>query len=118
MNIIKLSRREYNRLKPYLVSEYIIHTEADLYEMNYCGERKIVKTMFTYDKIFHQEKLKTLEALDTYKSYLPKSFCTPDNLIAVGRRKPAFTTPFFNGETLSSILKNPTIPIEESLLNN
>ena len=115
MNIIKLSRREYNRLKPYLVSKYIIHTEADLYEMNYCGERKIVKTMFTYDKIFHKAKLNTLEALDTYKSYLPESFCTPDNLIAVGRRKPAFTAPFFNGETLSSILKNPSIPVEEHI---
>lgn len=115
MNIIKLTRREYNQLKPYLVSEYITHTEAELYEMNYCGERKIVKTMFTYDKIFHQAKLNTLETLDTYKSYLPESFCIPDNLIAVGRQKKAFTIPFFNGETLSGILKNHNIPIEEHI---
>ena len=115
MNIIKLSRREYNRLKPFLVSEYIIHTEADLYEMNYCGERKIVKTMFTYDKDFHREKLRTLDTLDSYKSYLPEEFCIPDNLIAVGRRKPAFTTPYFNGDTLASILSNPSIPFQDHL---
>ena len=71
--------------------------------------------MFTYDKDFHQAKLNTLETLDTYKSYLPDSFYLPDNLIAVGRKKTAFTIPFFNGETLSHILKNPNIPIEEHI---
>lgn len=115
MNIIKLSRREYNRLKPFLVSEYILHTESDLYEMKYCGERKIVKTMFTYDKDFHREKLRTLDTLDSYKSYLPEEFCIPDNLIAVGRRKPAFTVPYFKGDTLANILNDSSIPIQEHL---
>lgn len=115
MNTIKLSRREYNKLEPFGISTNIIHTESDLYKLTYCGESKIVKTIFTYDKLFHKEKLRTLEELDTYKSYLPDSFCLPDNIITVGRCKCAFTVPYFNGDTLTNILRNPNISIKEHI---
>lgn len=115
MNIIELSKKEYRNLKPFNVSSSILHTESDLYELDYHGKRKIVKTMFTYDKDFHFEKLRTLETLDTFKYYLPESFLIPDSIISVRRKKEAFTIPYFEGETLNSLLKNHNIPIQTHL---
>lgn len=115
MHIINISKREFKRLNPFQLSRSIIHSEADLYEMDYCGERKIVKTIFTYDKDYYQEKIRTIATLDEYSSYLPRSFTIPDNFIAVRNKIKAFTTPFLNGETLDFILNNPTIPIEEHI---
>lgn len=115
MNIINLSKRQYKQLRPFLLSETTIHTDSDLYELNYCGERKVVKTIFTYDKDLCREKVRTIETLDANKSLLPSSFHIPDNLIYVRNRVKAFTTPFVNGETLSHILSNPSIPIKDHI---
>jgi serine/threonine protein kinase len=115
MHIINLSKREYKRLKPIILSKPITQTEADLYEFSYDGERKIIKTIFTLDKEFTQAKVETIERLNEYKNILPTSFCIPDNLIAVRNKIKAFTVPYFYGEPLSSILNNPNIPLNKHI---
>jgi methionyl-tRNA formyltransferase len=71
MHIINLSKREYKRLKPIILSKPITQTEADLYEFSYDGERKIIKTIFTLDKEFTQAKVETIERLNEYKNINP-----------------------------------------------
>ena len=110
MHIINISKREYKRLKPFILSKHTIHTEADFFQLTYEGERKIVKTLFTLEKKSLSQKLRTLESLDTHKEILPESFCIPDHIILVNNKEKAFTIPYIEGQTLASFLSNQDIP--------
>lgn len=53
--------------------------------------------------------------LDTYREYLPESFCVPDNLVAIDQTISGFTVPFVEGENLASVLADPNVSIKKQI---
>ena len=115
MNIISISKKKFDELKPLVLSKEILSSEGDMYEFDYRGNKKIVKKLFHQNGQVFANKLYTLEMLDSNREYLPDSFCLPDYLLAVSSKIEAFTSPFVEGQNLSTILKNEDIKPKEQI---
>lgn len=115
MNIISISKRRFDELKPLLLSREIFNTEGNIYEFNYRGNRKIAKKLFHQNGQVFANKLYTVEMLDSNKQYLPDCFCVADYLLAVSGKIEAFTNPYVEGPNLSTILHDKNVNPKEQL---
>ena len=109
MKIISISRKKFNELKKLELSREVLNTEGIVYDFNYKGQEKVLKTLYTLNGPTFANKLYTLEMLDTNKEYLPSSFCIPDYLCSVNNEVVGFTIPKIEGTNLSTILKSKDI---------
>ena len=106
MKIISISKKAFANLEPLKLSRETVNTEGIIYDFNYMGNEKVLKTLYTLNGATFANKLYTLEMLDTNREYLPSSFCLPDSLCAVNGIIVGFTSPKIEGINLSSILKS------------
>lgn len=82
MKIINISKKKFQELKKIDLSREIFNTEGTIYDFEYRGEKKILKTLYTLNGYTFANKLYTIEMLDSNKEYLPSSFYIPDYLCA------------------------------------
>ena len=115
MNNIILSKKQYENLKPIDLPREVTNTEGEMLDFSYHRKPKIIKELFYQNGYIFANKLYTLEALDTNKEYLPKSFTIPDALVTVHNQIIGFTIPKINGINLASILKNKDITYKEQI---
>lgn len=71
MKIISLSKKRFSELEELKLSREIFNTEAKIYDFDYRGNKKVLKTLFTLNGYVFANKLYTLEMLDSNKCYLP-----------------------------------------------
>lgn len=115
MKVISVSKKKFKELKKINLSREILNTEGIIYEFNYKGANKIVKTLYNLNGPIFANKLYTLEMLDNNIQYLPSSFYCPDYLFSVEDEIKGFTVPKINGINLSTILRTNNIDCKEQL---
>lgn len=115
MKTINISENKFRSLEALDLSKNIFNTEGEVYNFNHNGKIKIFKRLFYSNGIIFANKLYTVEMLDTFKSYLPKSFICPDNLVSVGGEVAGFTTPKFNGVNFADLIKDKKVSEKEKL---
>jgi len=115
MKIITLSKKKFQELERLELSREVFNTEAKIYDFNYRGQKKILKTLYTLNGYTFANKLYTLEMLDSYKEYLPSSFYIPDYLCTVDSKVIGFTVPKIEGTNLTDILNSKNIDYKEQI---
>jgi len=115
MNIISLSKGQFENLKPANIPKEIINTEANMLEFNYKNKKYLIKCLFNLLGPSFANKLYTIEMLSANKEYLPSEFVLPCDLISVRNEIKGFTIPELDMENLQIILKNPSIDAEEKI---
>lgn len=115
MKIISLSKKKFQELKELKLSREIHNTEAKIYDFDYRGNKKILKTLYTLNGHTFANKLYTLEMLDSNKTYLPSNFYIPDYLCTVDSKVIGFTVPKVDGTNLTDILKSKQIDYKEQI---
>ena len=115
MKIITISKKKFQELKKIDLSREIFNTEGTVYDFEYRGEKKILKTLYTLTGHTFANKLYTIEMLDSNKEYLPSSFYIPDYLCAVDGKVIGFTIPKIEGINLSTILNDRSINYKEQI---
>ncbi len=106
MNVISLSRKQFDKLNLLSVPHGVINTEGEIYDFVYKREDKIIKNLYYQDGVIFANKLYTLEMLDYYREMLPDMFMVPDSLVTVSHRVVGFSIPKIKGINLSMLLKN------------
>lgn len=115
MKIITLSKKRFEELEKIRLSKEIFNTEAAIYDFNYRGENKILKSLYTLNGPTFANKLYTIEMLDSNKEYLPSSFVIPDYLCTVNGNVTGFTMPKIEGTNLTTILSNDNANYKEQI---
>ena len=115
MKVITISKKAYSKLEPLVLPREIFNTEAKMYDFNYRGNRKVIKSLYTLDGERFANKLYTLEMLDTHREYLPVTFHIPDALLSVNGSIKGFTIPYVEGINLSTILQDRQVSIKEQI---
>ena len=115
MKIISLSKKKFGELEELKLSREIFNTEAKIYDFNFRGNPKVLKTLYTLNGYTFANKLYTLEMLDSNKNYLPSSFYIPDYLCTVDSKVIGFTIPKIEGSNLTEILKSKDVPYKEQI---
>ena len=115
MKIISISKKKFEELEHIILSKDVFNTEAKIYDFNYKGEDKILKSLYTLNGHIFANKLYTLEMLDNNKEYLPSSFYIPDYLCTVENKVIGFTVPKIDGINLSLILKDKNIHCKDQI---
>lgn len=115
MKIINISKKKFQELKKIDLSREIFNTEGTIYDFEYRGEKKILKTLYTLNGYTFANKLYTIEMLDSNKEYLPSSFYIPDYLCASEGKIIGFTVPKIEGTNLSTILNDSSINYKEQI---
>lgn len=115
MKIITLSKKKFETLDKINLSREIFNTEGTIYDFEYRGNKKILKSLYNLNGSTFANKLYTIEMLDSNKEYLPSSFYIPDYLCSVNNEIVGFTVPKVEGINLSTILKNEKIDYKEHL---
>ena len=115
MKIISLSKKKFGELEELKLSREIFNTEAKIYDLNFRGNPKVLKTLYTLNGYTFANKLYTLEMLDSNKNYLPSSFYIPDYLCTVDSKVIGFTIPKIEGSNLTEILKSKDVPYKEQI---
>ncbi|MBQ9072235.1 MAG: hypothetical protein IJY25_03690 [Bacilli bacterium] len=115
MKIISLSKKKFEELQELKLSREIFNTEAKIYDFNYRGDKKVLKTLYTLNGYTFANKLYTLEMLDSNRNYLPTSFYIPDYLCTVDGKVVGFTIPKIEGTNLTEILKSKNIDYKEQI---
>ena len=93
MKVITLSKKALEKLKQVELGHEITNTEGKMFDFEYRGQKKVIKSLFHQEGERFANKLYTLEMLDTNKGYLPHSFCIPDSLISASGHIIGFTVP-------------------------
>ena len=93
MKVISISKKKFQELKKIELSREVFNTEGIIYDFEYRGEKKILKTLYTLNGFTFANKLYTIEMLDSNKEYLPSSFYIPDYLCTVEGKIIGFTVP-------------------------
>lgn len=106
MKIISISKKKFQELKKLDLSREIFNTEGTIYDFEYRGNKKVLKTLYTLNGSTFANKLYTIEMLDSNKEYLPTNFYIPDYLCTVDGKVIGFTVPRAEGTNLSIILGN------------
>lgn len=104
IKVISLSKKKFKELEKISLSKEILNTEGIIYEFNYRGKNKILKTLYNSSGATFANKLYTIEMLDVYKEYLPTNFYIPDYLCNVDQHVVGFTVPKIDGINLNTIL--------------
>lgn len=115
MNVITLSNKKFSLLQPLAISREVISTEAQLYDFNYKGKKKVLKKLFYNEGEIFENKLYTLEMLDINREYLPNSFCIPEALVSVAGNIKGFILPKIPGHSLTSILNEKNLDTNEQV---
>ena len=115
MKSISLSNKKYHQLEKLMLSREILNTEGHVYNFNYKGNEKILKTLFHQEGTMFANKLYTIEMLNSNSGFLPDNFICPDYLVSVLNNIIGFTVPFVNGVNLSSILIDGKILPKEQI---
>ena len=115
MKIINISKKKFQELKKVNLSREIFNLEGVIYDFNYRGNPKILKTLYHLNGPVFANKLYTLEMLDSNKEYLPSSFYIPDSLCTVDSKVIGFTVPKIEGTTLSTILGSKEVSYKEQI---
>ena len=109
MNIIRLSKKEFEKLKSLELPSEIFNQEGDMYELDYEGKSKVMKILFHPSSSFLLNKFHTVELLNNYADILPNNFCCPDNLVSIDGKIQGFVMPKLQGENLATVLKDNNI---------
>jgi len=80
MNVISLSKRQFERLEPLKLSRDVTSTESKILLFPYRGEMKVIKQLFHKAGEVFANKLYTLEMLAANIDYFPENFCIPSAL--------------------------------------
>lgn len=115
MKSINVSNMTFNKLEELNLPSEVLSTESKLYLYNFRGEEKVVKKLYKTSGEYYATKLYTVEMLDDCKENLPNNFIIPDYTFSVNHQNIGFTIPRVNGITLSTILKNTKIDIEDKI---
>lgn len=115
MKIINISKKKFKELNKIDLSREIFNTEGTIYDFEYRGNKKILKTLYTLNGYTFANKLYTIEMLDSNKEYLPSSFYIPDYLCAVDSKIMGFTVPKIEGINLSTILSDSSVDNKEQI---
>ena len=115
MKIITLSKKRFEELEKIRLSKEIFNTEAAIYDFNYRGENKILKSLYTLNGPTFANKLYTIEMLDSNKEYLPTSFYIPDYLCTLEGKVIGYTVPKVEGTNLSTVLRDENINYKEQI---
>ena len=115
MNIINLSKKQYEKLEELSLPRDIMNTEGKILKLTYHRKNKVLKELYYQNGYIFANKLYTLEALDSNKSLLPKSFIIPDSLVSVHHSIIGFTTPMMPNINLATILKSKDLTYREQL---
>lgn len=115
MKIISVSKKKFAELKKLDLSRDIHNSEAIIYDFNYRGDNKILKTLYLLNGHTFANKLYTLEMLDSNKIYLPSNFYIPDCLCSVDGKIIGFTVPKIEGTNLATILRSKDVDHKEQL---
>ncbi len=115
MKVTTISKRKFRELQPLQLGQEICNSESKILDFRIRGEHKILKVLNEQDGEYYATKLYTVEMLDTYKEYLPKSLYIPDTLAVVGNDTVGFTVPFLEGTNLSTILKSTKVDFKEHI---
>lgn len=115
MKIISISKKKFQELKKIELSREIFNTEGTIYDFEYRGNKKILKTLYTLNGHTFANKLYTIEMLDSNKEYLPSSFYIPDYLCTVESEIIGFTVPKVEGTNLSIILSSNDVNYKEQI---
>lgn len=115
MKIISISKKKFEELEKLNLSRDVFNTEGTIYNFDYRGNKKILKTLYMLNGYTFANKLYTIEMLDSNKEYLPSSFYIPDYLATVEGKVIGFTVPKIEGINLSDILKSGDIDYKEQI---
>lgn len=115
MKVITLSKKALEKLKQVELGHEITNTEGKMFDFEYRGQKKVIKSLFHQEGERFANKLYTLEMLDTNKGYLPHSFCIPDSLISASGHIIGFTVPRIEGINLVQVLRNKKIRPNEQI---
>ncbi len=115
MDVIAISKKKFRELEPLKLSKMVFNTEGIIYNFNYQGQPKILKTLFHNNGIIFANKLYTVEMLDTYQKYLPNSLCRPDSLVSVNGVIQGFTIPKLEADNLVDVLNDKNISPKEHI---
>lgn len=115
MKVITMSNKKFELLKPLIIPNHILNTEAKLFEFKYKNQDKLFKKLFVNSGPSFGNKLYTLEMIDMNKKYLPDSFSVPDYLVSVAGIIQGFTVPKREGIELSTFLRNEKQDLKEDI---
>ena len=115
MKVITLSKKALEKLKQVELGHEITNTEGKMFDFEYRGQKKVIKSLFHQEGERFANKLYTLEMLDTNKGYLPHSFCIPDSLISASGHIIGFTIPRIEGINLVQVLRDKKIRPNEQI---
>lgn len=115
MNIINLSEKKFNSLKPLDIGKGIINTEADLYELMYKGKLRVFKKLYLLNGAVFANKLYTLEMLDDNKEFLPDNFVIPNYLGVVNGKIVGCAEDLVEGTNLEKILNDSKINTSDQI---
>lgn len=115
MNIINLSERKFESLKPLEIGPGIINTEADLYELYYKGKLRVFKKLHLLKGGIFANKLYTLEMLDDNKEYLPENFVIPNFLGVVNGKVMGCAEDHVEGINLERLLYDSKVEPKKQL---
>ena len=104
MNIVNLSRKKFDSLKPLDISNSVTNTEGVLYELYYKGRLRVFKKLHLLSGGVFANKLYTLEMLDNNKEFLPDCFVIPNYLGIVSGQVVGVLEDFIEGVNLEEIL--------------
>ena len=113
MKMINLSKREFAKLKPLVLSEDIFNAEGVLFDFEYKGDKKVLKRLNKTNGPVFANKLYSLECLNFNKEYIPNNFIVPDYLVGINNEVEAFAMNKVVGSNLSTILNDSSIDLEE-----
>lgn len=115
MKIICISKKKFEQLNKLELSKEIFNTEGIIYDFEYKGNKKILKSLYTLNGYTFANKLYTIEMLDSNKEYLPTNFYIPDYLCTLEGKIIGYTIPKIEGINLSTILRNDGVNCKEQI---
>lgn len=116
MEVINMSKKKFESLRPLILSDGVVNTEAVIYDFRYSSKFDgVLKKLNRVDGNVFGSKLYTLEMLDYYRAILPNCFVVPDCLVTVKNVVVGFAMPKIWGDNLSVILKNNNIGYKEQI---
>ena len=115
MQTLSLSKKAFHNLEPLDIPREVFNTEAKIFEFQYKRVTKILKALYHLEGDIFDNKLYTIEMLNTFKQYLPENFYIPDYLVSVSKDIVGFTIPKANGISLTTVLKDKNFSTQEQI---
>ena len=97
MNIINMSQKKFETLKPLILPRTINNIECELFNYKYLGKDMLIKKFFCDDEALFTNKLYTIQAIDANREYIPIYFIIPEYLVSIDKRIEAFLMNYIKG---------------------